>query len=53
MWLQYKIYLSTLLIIDSAHQRCAGSGVQESSPAGVGVFQPEPEWFLFLVFLRY
>jgi len=26
-----------------AHQRCAGSGVQESTPAEVGVFQQEPE----------
>jgi len=24
-------------------QRCVGSGVQESTPAGVGIFQQEPE----------
>jgi len=50
-------------------QRCAGTGVQESTPAGVGVFQQEPEqdqewicsigtgleqeWFLTVVFLRF
>jgi len=32
-------------------QRCAGAGVQESTPAGVGVFQQEPEqdqeWIFF------
>jgi len=25
------------------NQRCAGSGVQESTPAGVSIFQQEPE----------
>jgi len=30
------------------NQRCAGAGIQESIPAGVGVFQQEPdqEWIL-------
>jgi len=27
----------------TVHQRCAGAAVQESTPAGVGVFQLEPE----------
>jgi len=25
------------------HPRCAGAGVQESTPGGVGIFQQEPE----------
>jgi len=30
-------------IVEYFYQRCAGAGVQESTPAGVGVFQKEPE----------
>jgi len=54
--------------VTAAQQRCAGSGVQESTPAGVSVFQqeteqdrseyfwleqePKQEWFFGTVFLR-
>jgi len=35
-----------------ARQRCAGAGVQESTPAGVSVFQQKPEqdqeWIFFI-----
>jgi len=31
------------MIMTCEDQRCAKAGVQESTPAGVGVFQQEPE----------
>jgi len=31
------------IFVMSTIQRCAGIGVQESTPAGVGVFQQKPE----------
>jgi len=31
-----------------SYQRCAGSGVQESTPEGVGVLEPEQEWIFFI-----
>jgi len=30
------------------YQRRAGAEVQESPPAGVGVFQQDPEWIFFI-----
>jgi len=48
----YK-YSQIILAIDkSMGQRCVGVGVQESTPARVGVFQQEPEhdheWIFFI-----
>jgi len=39
MWRIFRQPQATTL----SNQRCAAAGVQESIPAGVGVFQQEPE----------
>jgi len=43
LFLLYLPITGQLLLNNAVGQRCAGAGVQESIPAGVGVLQQEPE----------